>query len=97
MDRMKWLPFTLPIVSTAEYVGELLAINMVIHMLLLDQTIDSYYIHGVSVTHSAPRNHIWTLTAGVLKGVPYSWKFSRDPIFAVFAVDCRSSKIKSAK
>ena len=29
------------------------------------QTIDSYYVYGVSVTHGAPRNHIWTLAAGV--------------------------------
>ena len=28
------------------------------------QTIDSYYVSGVSVTHGTPRNHIWTLAAG---------------------------------
>ena len=32
------------------------------------QTIDSYYVHGVSVTHSAPRNHIWTLASGLTDG-----------------------------
>ena len=31
------------------------------------------------------------------KVIPYSRKFSREPIFAVFAVDRRSTKIKSAK
>ena len=29
--------------------------------------------------------------------IPYSRKFSREPIFAVFAVDGRPTKIKSAK
>ena len=29
------------------------------------QGIDSYYVYGVSVTHGAPRNHIWTLAAGI--------------------------------
>lgn len=33
------------------------------------QTIDSYYVYGVSVTHgSGPRNHIWTLAAGLSEG-----------------------------
>ena len=32
------------------------------------QTIDSYYVYGVSVTHGAPRNHIWTLAAGLSDG-----------------------------
>ena len=27
--------------------------------------IDSYYVYGVSVTYGAPRNHIWTLAAGM--------------------------------
>ena len=31
-------------------------------------TIDSYYVYGVSVTHGAPRNHIWTFAAGVSEG-----------------------------
>ena len=31
-------------------------------------TIDSYYVYGVSVTHGAPRRHIWTLTAGYSEG-----------------------------
>ena len=32
------------------------------------QTIDSYYVYGVSVTHGAPRNHIWTLASGLTEG-----------------------------
>ena len=32
------------------------------------QTIDSYYVYGVSVTHGTPRNHIWTFAAGVSEG-----------------------------
>ena len=32
------------------------------------QTIDSYYVYGVSVTNGAPRNHIWTLAAGYSEG-----------------------------
>ena len=31
----------------------------------LGQTIDSYYVYGVSITHGNPRNHIWTLAGGV--------------------------------
>ena len=31
-------------------------------------TIDSYYVYGVSVTHGLPRNHIWTLAAGLTEG-----------------------------
>ena len=34
----------------------------------IGQTIDSYYVYGVSVTHGAPRNHIWTLVAGLTQG-----------------------------
>ena len=39
------------------------------------QTIDSYYVYGVSVTHGAPRNHIWTLAAGLSEGAqtPNGW------------------------
>ena len=32
------------------------------------QTIDSYYVYGVSITHGTPRNHIWTLAAGLSEG-----------------------------
>ena len=28
-----------------------------------DQTIDSYYVEGLSITHGSPRQHIWTLAA----------------------------------
>ena len=34
----------------------------------IGQTIDSYYVYGVSVTHGAPRNHIWTLASGLSEG-----------------------------
>ena len=33
-----------------------------------DGAIDSYYVYGVSVTHGSPRNHIWTLAAGISEG-----------------------------
>ena len=29
------------------------------------ESIDSYYVYGVSFTHGTPRNHIWTLAAGL--------------------------------
>jgi hypothetical protein len=29
------------------------------------QSIDSYYVYGVSITHGMPRNHIWTLASGI--------------------------------
>ena len=32
------------------------------------QTIDSYYVYGVSITHGTPRNHIWTYAAGTTEG-----------------------------
>ena len=32
------------------------------------ETIDSFYVYGVSVTHGLPRNHIWTFAAGVSEG-----------------------------
>ena len=32
------------------------------------KTIDSSYVHGVSVTHGIPRNHIWTFAAGISEG-----------------------------
>ena len=31
-------------------------------------SIDSYYVYGVSFTHGTPRNHIWTLASGVTEG-----------------------------
>ena len=31
------------------------------------QTIDGYYVDGLSVTHGSPRNHIWTFAAGLSK------------------------------
>ena len=31
------------------------------------QTIEGYYVEGISVTHGSPRNHIWTFAAGVAK------------------------------
>ena len=36
--------------------------------LAVGYSIDSYYVYGVSVTHGACRNHIWTLAAGVSEG-----------------------------
>ena len=38
------------------------------HLTVGHETIDSYYVYGVSVTHGAPRNHIWTLAAGISEG-----------------------------
>ena len=32
------------------------------------QTIDSYYVYGISVTHGQPRNHIWTFASGISEG-----------------------------
>ena len=29
---------------------------------------DSYYVHGVSITHGTPHNHIWTYAAGLSEG-----------------------------
>ena len=29
------------------------------------QTLEGYYVYGLSVTHGSPRNHIWTFAAGV--------------------------------
>ena len=29
------------------------------------QTIEGYYVDGISVTHGSPRNHIWTFAAGL--------------------------------
>ena len=37
-------------------------------------TIDSFYVYGVSFTHGMPRNHIWTLAAGLTEG-----GYSSDP------------------
>ena len=33
------------------------------------ESIESYYVYGVSFTHGTPHNHIWTLAAGVTEGV----------------------------
>ena len=30
-----------------------------------DQSLDSYYVYGVSITYGSPRNHIWTLASGI--------------------------------
>ena len=32
------------------------------------ETIDSYYVYGISVTHGQPRNHIWTFASGISEG-----------------------------
>ena len=32
------------------------------------QPLDSYYVYGVSITHGTPRNHVWTLAAGLTEG-----------------------------
>ena len=37
------------------------------------QTIEGYYVDGISVTHGSPRNHIWTFTAGVSKDYNYPY------------------------
>ena len=29
------------------------------------QTINLYYVYGICVTHGVPRNHVWTLAAGI--------------------------------
>ena len=41
------------------------------HLAIDHTTIDSYYVYGVSVTHGAPRNHIWTLAAGITDRAHY--------------------------
>ena len=35
------------------------------------QTIEGYYVDGISVTHGSPRNHIWTFAAGLSKDYNY--------------------------
>ena len=35
-------------------------------------TIDGPYVNGVSITHGAPRNHIWTFANGITEGNPTS-------------------------
>ena len=35
------------------------------------QTIERYYVHGVSVTYGSPRNHIWTFADGASKDYNY--------------------------
>ena len=39
------------------------------------QSLDGYYVQGLSVTHGTPRNHIWTFAAGVSKdGYSYTYQ-----------------------
>ena len=38
----------------------------------LGQTIEGYYVDGISVTHGSPRNHIWTFAAGLSKDDNYT-------------------------
>ena len=33
-----------------------------------EKPLDSYYVSGVSITHGAPRRHVWTFAAGVSEG-----------------------------
>ena len=33
-----------------------------------EQTIDSYYLCGLSLTHGSPRTHIWTFATGLFEG-----------------------------
>ena len=33
----------------------------------LRQSLEGYYVQGLSVTHGSPRNHIWTFASGVTK------------------------------
>ncbi len=33
-----------------------------------NQSLEGYYVQGLSVTHGSPRHHIWTFAAGVSKG-----------------------------
>ena len=37
----------------------------------VNSSIDSYYVEGLSVTHSIPRNHIWTFASGLSKQRKY--------------------------
>ena len=39
------------------------------------ETIDGYYVDGISLTHGSPRTHIWSFTGGVFSGTS-----SRDPL-----------------
>ena len=36
-----------------------------------NQTLDSPYVYGVSITHGTPHSHIWTYTAGLTEGGYY--------------------------
>ena len=45
----------------------------------VDETIDSYYVDGVSVTHGTPRNHIWTFAAGLIDEDDYYHCPCNDP------------------
>ena len=35
--------------------------------------INSHYVDGVSITHGYPRQHVWTLMAGINQAGPTSW------------------------
>ena len=39
-----------------------------------NQSLEGYYVMGLSVTHGSPRNHIWTFAAGVSKD-EYSYTY----------------------
>ena len=46
-------------------IGYQIGITTAFGHLAINQTIDSYYVYGVSITHGLPRNHIWTFAAGL--------------------------------
>ena len=46
----------------------------------LERTIDQEYVYGLSVTHGAPRNHIWTFAAGLSE--------VRHPTYPEFSCPC---------
>ena len=37
------------------------------------QTIDGYYVEGISITHGNPRQHIWTYASGLLDNQTHSY------------------------
>ena len=48
---------------------------------LASQTIEGYYVDGVSLTHGSPgaRQHIWTFVAGIVENNPSSYPFYSCP------------------
>ena len=89
-DSFLWFCFTLCMVSFMNFIHANIHLYICMYVFKV-ATLASYYCQYIYIVISSCMVYCYTMY------IPYTYKFSRDVIFAVFAVNVSSTKFSSSK